>query len=185
MERAGDAFMFEGEARHRWEHGFHMPSREVVACTALECQTRAKPLRRVTLTMRWYRTQTPQELARVARWRAGGSKQTVYVQLVPHNVLSAQPQTAPAAVQLHMFALPADYPFERLCGIVADRMRLPSAEVTRLVWRAAEEQPVHDEASWRRVCADYLQTRRMRPVLQLRLDLRPCHEAQGDPMPSD
>jgi len=54
VERSGDGFMFEGEARHGWEHGFSMP------------QDIEGEHRRVTLTMRWYRTNDPATASKLA-----------------------------------------------------------------------------------------------------------------------
>lgn len=196
-EAAGECFMMRGEARHGWEHGFAMPRGD------------GTPRRRVTLTMRWYRLSDAKTNGKLARWRRDGMRNTLFVQFVPECVVlpsaaagsssgsssdgdsggDAQEATAARLRALvaggHTnFVLPVGFALEKLRRLAA--ARLGGGAVSGLTWRDTG-RPLDHEAGWREVCAEYLQTQPMRPVLQLVVVLgtaggaRPRAAAQGQP----
>ena len=185
VERSGDGFMFEGEARHGWEHGFSMP------------QDIEGEHRRVTLTMRWYRTNDPATASKLAKWRREGQHGKICVQFlgpersgsdVREREGTGGADYASSALRVSMppeppkHVVPEEWSLKKLCNLAATKLRRPTS-TAGVPWAVQGFEchegastggaPVRvlDELAWRQLCANHIALREMRPVLRLQVVL--------------
>ena len=186
-EAAGTCFLFEGDARRGWEHGFAMPQQgqPQLAGPHTPSHRNDNYYRRVTLTMRFYRLAEPKVAAKVARWRAEGMQGKMCVQFVAARrsckAADVSEGWRAAEVELAKYVVPADWSLAQLRRLAAAKLGLEAVAGFR--WRGGpavphdeaaseeEQQPegggAQDEAAWERLKAAYLATQAMRPVLRL------------------
>jgi len=158
-EVAGDCFMFQGDARNGWEHGFRMP--EVTAG------------RRVSLTMRFYRMNHRQGAQGIGRWAQGmkhGMKGILFLHLMTNPQQSLDVATKPAncaRCKVEYHEMPSSTTFPKLRRVVAQRLRLTPADIDdiSLVWRDEQLQITRD--NWYATKTRYIAQQEVQPVLRL------------------
>ena len=197
-ESDGDCFMFEGEARHGWEHGFCMPKE-------------ADGHRRVTLTMRWYRLADPAVAAKLSHWHAEGMDGKVCIQFVFEEPPGADRWRTAAIDGVRQraeppkYVVPEDWSYEKLRRLATTKLskgKTPGdgnetvrgflyarpdaslsppneaeehAEELSHRGQRASVVAVRDEAAWYELRSEHLASKAMRPVLRLEVDVvREC-----------
>ena len=152
-ELPGDCFMFRGEARHDWLHGFRMPE---------SASSQGNPHRRVSFTARFYRKECKQGKEGIRKWREAEEKmgQILYIQLIPGPEMLKDPLTARFDALL---TVETQIGLDKMFKMISARCRLPKEKLSVCREGVGEVDP----DSWPGIRDSYLAGKELSPVLPL------------------